>query len=230
MDAKSTGRGNFMIGLAWGAILGFAAMLTPILWLGTEGTAAFYGRLAPLLHNLWQLTASNLQGSILPFLAVLVAYAIQLNRLQELLRTQSPQPQGIELERVIRHEQLLDLCANLFFGIGVIWTAIGMRDALLHALGDPGITASEGAFAILQRLVDGGILLALSTTIVGGIGGYLMRAIKSIVLGQELTAVYMQDSQRSANQNLAALQRIEQLLGQKPDEPIQPAQSIQDRQ
>lgn len=219
MNRQPTPRGDFVLGLAWGGIIGFAAMLAPIVWLGTEGTAAFYGRIAPALHGLWQVATSNLQGSILPFAVVLIAYWFQLNRLRDLLQTEDPQ-----LEHVVRHEQMLDLCANLFFGIGVIWTAIGMRNALLHALGDPGITASEGAFAILQRLVDGGILLALSTTIVGGIGGYLMRAVKSIVLGQELTALYLHDSQRGASQNLAALERIEQLLNNSPDAPTKDAQ------
>lgn len=212
MNRRRAASGNFLLGLSWGAIIGFAAMLTPILWLGTQGTVEFYGRMAPALHNIWQLASTNLQGSVLPFAVVLIAYWVLLQRLREMLDTESP-----PMELVIRHEQLLDLCANLFFGIGVIWTAIGMRDALLHALGDPSVTASEGAFAILQRLVDGGILLALSTTIVGGIGGYLMRAIKSILLGRELTALYMQDHQRGADQNLAALERIEQLLNQDPE-------------
>ena len=57
-----------------------------------------------------------------------------------------------------------------------------------------------------------GILLALSTTIVGGIGGYLMRLVKSLALGQQLAALYLQESQRPAEANLAALQRIEGLL------------------
>jgi hypothetical protein len=67
-------------------------------------------------------------------------------------------------------------------------------------------------------MVDGGILLALSTTIVGGIGGYLMRAIKSISLGRQLNAVYMRASQQPGAQNLAALQRIECLLGSAPED------------
>jgi len=61
------------------------------------------------------------------------------------------------------------ISATLFFGVGVVWTAIGMRSALLSALGglDQSAAAELGAFEILRRLVDGGILLALSTTIVG---------------------------------------------------------------
>lgn len=208
-------RGNFLLGLAWGAVTGFATMLTPVLWLGTRGTVDLYSQAAPRLVQLWELVSTNLQGSVLPFAAILLVFWLQLNKLRQLLaRGDAP------LERVVRHEQLLDLCANLFFGIGVIWTAIGMRDALLHALGDPTVTASEGAFAVLQRLVDGGILLALSTTIVGGIGGYLMRTVKSIALGRELAALYMRASREPAEQNLAVLQRIERLLDDIPgDEP-----------
>jgi hypothetical protein len=205
--------GSFLVGLAWGVVIGFALMVTPVLWLGADSTMALYRQIAPRLHQLWQLTSHNLQGSIVPFIVVLLAYWMQLHQLRQLLAEREP-----ELARVVRHEQLLDLCANLFFGIGVIWTAIGMRDGLLYALGDPGITATEGAFAILQRMVDGGILLALSTTIVGGIGGYLMRAIKSISLGRQVNAVYMRASQQPGAQNLAALQRIECLLGSAPED------------
>ena len=205
--------GSFLVGLAWGAIIGFALMVTPVLWLGTDSTLTLYGRIAPRLHQIWQLTSHNLQGSIVPFIVVSLAYWVQLHQLRQRLAECEP-----PLVKVVRHEQMLDLCANLFFGIGVIWTAIGMRDALLYALGDPGVTATEGAFAILQRMVDGGILLALSTTIVGGIGGYLMRAIKTISLGRELNAVYMNASQQPGTQNLAALQRIERLLANKPED------------
>lgn len=209
--ARQTGAGNFLVGLACGVIIGFAAMLTPVLWLGTQGTVSLYSQLAPLLHNMRDLVSLNLQGSVLPFIVILLAYWVQLHKLRTVLAAVEP-----ELDRVVRHEQLLDLCANLFFGVGVIWTAIGMRDALLHALGDPGVTASQGAFAILQRLVDGGILLALSTTIVGGMGGYLMRAVKSVALGQALTALYMRASQQPAQDSLASLQRIESLLHSAP--------------
>ena len=62
--------------------------------------------------------------------------------------------------------------------------------------------------------VFGGILLALSTTIVGGVGGYLMRAVKSLSLGRALNALYYRASQEPAEQSLAALQRIESLLHQ----------------
>ena len=63
---------------------------------------------------------------------------------------------------------------RLFFGIGVIWTAIGMRSALIVGLSDldSAMAAQLGSFEILRRLIQGGILLALSTTIFGAVGGY----------------------------------------------------------
>jgi len=46
-----------------------------------------------------------------------------------------------------------------------------------------------GAWGILRRLVDHGILVALWTTIVAGAGGYLMRLAKYLFLGPELNRV-----------------------------------------
>ncbi len=199
--------GSFLTGLGWGLVMGFALMLVPVLWLGTDGTGEWYARLAPGLHQLWTLISVNLRGSVLPFAAILAAYFHQLHKLHSQVAATRP-----DLQRVVHHEQLLDLCANLFFGIGVIWTAIGMRDALLFALGDTVTAASAGAFAVLQRMVDGGILLALSTTIVGGFGGYLMRAVKSITLGRAMNLLYMKAAEQPVKENLAALRRIESIL------------------
>ena len=67
--------------------------------------------------------------------------------------------------------------------LALFWTAIGMRSALVYALGDPETTAADGAFNLLRNLVDGGILIALSTTIFGGVGGYLMRVSKTVFVG-----------------------------------------------
>lgn len=139
------------------------------------------------LHQLWSIATRNLQGSIPLFALVVLAYIAQMHALGKLFRKQRP-----PVDMVVRREQLLDLCASLFFGIGVIWTAIGMRSALLFALGDTAQVMAESGMAVLQRLVDGGILLALSTTIVGGIGGYLMRAGKQLLFGRELAILYLQ--------------------------------------
>ena len=124
----------------------------------------------------------NLGSSIPVFAILLLAFFFTLGQLRRLLETDG----GID--RIVQLDQLTDIWTTLFFGTGVIWTAIGMRSALIFALGDPDASIQEGAFAILERMVEGGILLALSTTIFGGIGGYLMRVYKAIALGTRLQA------------------------------------------
>ena len=94
-------------------------------------------------------------------------------------------------------DHLSDVWTSLFFGVGVIFTAIGMRGALVEALSDN----ASGGVQVLERMVDGGILLALSTTIVGGVGGYLMRAWKALSTGAQLARYY----EREQNRDLAAL-------------------------
>ena len=113
-------------------------------------------------------------------------------------------------------EHLVDIWINLFFGIGVIWTAIGMRGALLEGLGELNSqsAAQLGAFSILQRLVDGGILLALSTTIFGAVGGYLLRLVKSLTVGTRVKAYYNQLAEQQAASVHHVLQSIDERLGQ----------------
>lgn len=120
-------------------------------------------------------------------------------------------------DRIAQMDHMADIWTSLFFGVGVIWTAIGMRNALLNSLGDPSATMDAGAVALLERMVDGGILVALSTTIVGGAGGYLMRVIKTIVIGAELKRSYtrhgredaqaIRDSLDSMNRHLEGVSR-----------------------
>jgi hypothetical protein len=157
--------------------------------------------------RLQDLATTNLKLSLLPFALVLLSYCWLLPALA--VELAAPQP---ALERVIRRDQLLELCASLFLGIGVIWTAVGMRDALLFSLGDPALAAREGAFSVLQRLIEGGILIALSSTIVGGAGAYLMRLLKSLLLGRRLNAVYLSASRQPLLDGIAALGRIEEVL------------------
>ncbi len=176
---------EFASGIVWGAVIAVTASLVLVYAMNMTGIAVLsfpaFPALTGLLNDAW----ANLRLSGLFFGLVLVAYGVMLLRLKRLCRAED----GAVAE-VMRAEQLVSLCIVLFFGIGVIWTAIGMRSALLYALGDPGDSAREGAFAILQRMVDGGILLALSTTIVGGVGGYLMRLFKLLYIGNELHGFY----------------------------------------
>ncbi len=139
----------------------------------------------PGLHALLNLVYDNLRLSVIPFGITLFFYVLMLRRLRKELQDKAP-----VVDTVAHIEYLLDISVSLFFGIGVIWTAIGMRSALLYALGDPGVAIDQGSFVILQRMVEGGILLALSTTIVGGIGGYLMRVGKVVSIGSQLQQYY----------------------------------------
>jgi hypothetical protein len=146
----------------------------------------------PQLQGLLEWCQRNLGLSIIPFAVTLGLYVHSLRLLGQHLSEQRPQDEVAQLEH------LSDVWISLFFGIGVIWTAIGMRSALLFALGDPEATTQAGAYAVLSRLVDGGILTALTTTIVGGVGGYLMRVIKSSLLGTRLNHYYETQDQRHA--------------------------------
>ena len=148
----------------------------------------------------------NLGSSIPVFAVLLLAYFVTLGRLKTALE------QSRAIDQVVQLDQLTDIWTTLFFGTGVIWTAIGMRSALIFALGDRDAALQQGAFAMLERMIDGGILLALSTTIFGGIGGYLMRVYKTVTLGTRLQQQYDQAARVDTSEMRASLTRIEQHL------------------
>ena len=149
---------------------------------------------------------TNLGSSIPVFAVLLLAYFITLGRLRESLQSQRP------VTDIVHLDQLTDIWTTLFFGAGVIWTAIGMRSALIFALSDREMAMEQGAFAMLERMIDGGILLALSTTIFGGVGGYIMRVYKTVALGTLLQQEYDKAARADTSEMRASLQRIEQHL------------------
>ena len=149
---------------------------------------------------------ANLGMSIPVFAAILIIYVVSLQRLRWRLEKERP------IDEIVQLDHLTDMWTTLFFGTGVIWTAIGMRSALIFALGDPDTTIQQGAFAVLQKMVDGGILLALSTTIFGGVGGYLMRVHKSISIGTRLQRRYDRAARIDTSSMRESLERIEQHL------------------
>ncbi len=153
---------------------------------------------------------TNLGLSIPVFAVVLIAYFISLGRLRSYLSDGRP------INEIVHLDHLTDIWTTLFFGTGVIWTAIGMRSALIFALGNSDSAIQLGAFAMLERMVDGGILLALSTTIFGGIGGYLMRIYKTMTLGTVLQQRYDQAARVDTSIMRESLQRIERHLA-KPE-------------
>jgi hypothetical protein len=193
------GRG-FFGGVLLGMVLSFVAGLLMVYLLTVLGIISVSLLEVPRLQVLFEWSRRNLGLSILPFGITLALYVHSLRTLQRRLDSNST------MDEISQLEHLADVWTSLFFGIGVIWTAIGMRSALLYALGDPGMATDAGAHAVLQRLVDGGILTALTTTIVGGIGGYIMRVIKSSLMGTRLSRYYEAREQHHTS-------RIEALLG-----------------
>lgn len=198
------GRGQvFFRGLAAGALgtlLGASAALytfSRIGWIRFDQTAT--GNPGELVH--WAYI--NLGSSIPVFAILLLAYFITLGRLQNAVEEHRP------ITTIVHFDHLTDIWTTLFFGTGVIWTAIGMRSALIFALGDRTAALEQGAFAMLERMVDGGILLALSTTIFGGVGGYAMRVYKTVTLGTKLQQQYDNAARADTSEMRASLQRIE---------------------
>jgi hypothetical protein len=149
---------------------------------------------------------TNLGSSIPVFAVLLLAFFVTLGRLRRSLDN------GGAVNHIVQLDHLTDIWTTLFFGTGVIWTAIGMRSALIYALGDREAALQQGAFAMLERMIDGGILLALSTTIFGGVGGYLMRVYKAVSLGANLQGCYDQAARADTSEMRESLQRIEQHL------------------
>ena len=196
----------FVKGLAAGALgtlIGGAAVLYV---LSRAGLIYFedpaIGSPGVWLH--WAYT--NLGLSIPVFAGLMLAYFVTLGRLRHALDTSKP------INQVVQLDHLADIWTTLFFGTGVIWTAIGMRSALIFALGDRDAAMAQGAFAMLERMIDGGILLALSTTIFGGVGGYLMRVYKTVKLGASLQRRYDAAARADTSEMRASLSRIEQHL------------------
>ena len=149
---------------------------------------------------------TNLGLSIPVFALLLIAFFVTMGRLRRYL------DENRAVNQIVQLDHLTDIWTTLFFGTGVIWTAIGMRSALLFALGDRVSAVSQGAFAMLERMIDGGILLALSTTIFGGIGGYMMRVYKTVSLGAELQHRYDRAARADTSEMRDSLSRIEKSL------------------
>lgn len=197
---------RFLRGLAAGAIgtlVGGGALLYV---LSRLDIIAFANNRVPSLDGWLDWATMNLGSSIPVFAVLLLAFFITLGRLRSLLNDDGP------LDRIVQLDHLTDIWTTLFFGTGVIWTAIGMRSALIFALGDTDASVRQGASAVLERMVEGGILLALSTTIFGGIGGYLMRVYKAVLLGTALQRFYDHAARSDTSTMRSTLERIEQHL------------------
>jgi len=172
--------GEFLRGLAAGILAGLAVLLIVIYLPQISADSTFR-------DDAIQWISANLGLSIFPFALTLLLFRLSLYSLERRLKQAAP------LHRIAQADQLTDIWIGLFFGIGVLWTAIGMRSALLFALGDSvDALSNAGAAGLLERLVRGGILTALTTTIVGGAGGYLLRLYKTLRVGGRLKRYYVE--------------------------------------
>ena len=192
-------------GFGWGAGTGIVLTLVALLIVAPPDPAVASSR-----ATLGAWIDANLGSSVWLFSLVLTLYLMNLTRLNRLLDGQPGFSEVIELD------QLLDVWIHLFVGIGVIWTAVGMRSALQTALGDPGNALVDSAGSVLQKLVDGGILLALTTTIVGGVGSYLMRLGKTMTVGAQLNTFYDTNNRREIGELIAVTRRLEAAVSRPP--------------
>lgn len=139
---------------------------------------------SPWLIDPTSILYRHLRLSIVPFGALLLFYFSLIVKMQRCLDRDDT-----TLSKLNYYDRLLNATISTFFGVGVIWTAIGMESALMHALDgvNQGTNAvvSLGAWGLLDRLVNGGLLLALSTTVFGGVCGYLLRLLKIVLVGEK---------------------------------------------
>ena len=188
-------------GFGWGAGTGIVLTLIALLIVSPPDPA-----LASSRESLGAWLDANLGHSVWLFALILTVFLMNLTRLNKLLDGTGYGPGFTE---VVELDQLLDVWIHLFVGIGVIWTAVGMRSALQAALGDPGEALVDSAGSVLQKLVDGGILLALTTTIVGGVGSYLMRLGKAMTVGARLNTYYEAHGRQDMGELIEVTRRLE---------------------
>ena len=211
METKSHPANSFSGGFITGALGVLFLGLVLLYVLNMSEVLAISVLEVPSIQRVLLWAYENLRLSVVAFFLTLVFYTGALWRLKHYLRDHA-----VSVEKIAQADHLVDIWINLFFGIGVIWTAIGMRGALLEGLGNLNAhsAAKLGAFSILQRLVDGGILLALSTTIVGAVGGYLLRLVKSLAVGTQVRAYYSRLANQQADAVNAVLKSIDEQLNQ----------------
>lgn len=186
---------NFLKSLVGGLLTGLVLAAALLYVLQSIGLVEIHWGQAPAVAAMLGWLYANFGSSLFIFLALLFAYLHQLASLVEAL------PGGDDTHIALL-EQRLELLITLFFGTGVIYTAIGMRGALLFALGGENSLSNSGADEVLGNLVNGGILVALSTTILGGVGGYVLRVIRVWATGPALIQHRLKQQQAFA-QSLA---------------------------
>lgn len=168
----------------------FIAVLLSFFWTGLFLVAGiFNGWITITVSDSWLMNPfafmyRHLRMSVVPFGLLLLLYAYLVMQIRQGLASGKT-----DLSRLCYLDRLLNCTIAAFFGVGVIWTAIGMETALVQALdgvrdhGGSAAAAGISAWTMLERLVNGGLLLALSTTVFGGVCGYVLRLLKIMLIG-----------------------------------------------
>lgn len=189
-----------------------------LLLLSQLGMIAFTG--GGWLVSSFHLIGKYLGHSLLFFIPTFLVYGYFFLRLKIAVDRFAQDP--AEMENIRLYSKGTELFTTLFFAIGVLFTAWGMQNALTSALGNVSrIEAGEiGAWGILRRMVDNGILVALWSTIVGGAGGYLMRLAKYLALGRKLNQVMSKGQDEEKKVFFSTLEairtRVENIEGKLP--------------
>lgn len=151
--------------------------------------------------------AQNLGYSLLPFSLLVTAY---VNVWRRAMRAATVRDAATAWDGAA----LLDAIAAATLGVGVLWTAIGMRAALQSTFGDFAAieTSQVSALSLLGHLVESGIALALTTTIFGGAVGYGMQLAKSACLLPRLNRLANEEHAAIADTLSSRLVAIEHAL------------------
>jgi len=207
---------EFAKGIYWGIGAGGLLGVVGLVLIASNGWLDLEIRHWSTLESTLDWLGNNMGSALFPFALVIVFHCWGQLKLRRLLLQKN-----VAVEKVAQTEHWLEILESLAFGIGVLWTAIGMRAALLEALGDPsGLDGGGSAILILEKLVSGGILVALSTTIAGGMIGYLLRLLRIYTLGLKIRSFYEKIDKKQTRILLAALSRIENAVNKSPKLPM----------
>lgn len=155
-----------------------------LLWAGITSDLVTISPDYQIFTDAYRLLFRHLRYSVIPFALLIIIFQILILKMR--LKMDSPDARISEITFL---DRLLNVVISAFFGVGIIWTAIGMETALMNSLegmldmdtANPGISA----MGLLDRLVNGGLLFALSTTVFGGACGYLLKIFKIIYIGKQ---------------------------------------------
>ncbi|ACL03808.1 hypothetical protein Dalk_2114 [Desulfatibacillum aliphaticivorans] len=136
-----------------------------------------------------------LGSSTIFFLLALASYAYNFWRLTKVLNPESMDPFGVREARFFA--KATDMSIKAFSSVGVIFTAVGLLQALDLSIGK-GYYGEE----LLSKLVENGLLVALASTIVGIAGYTVLPMITHLAIGRRLTEILSAKSVQSQTRQM----------------------------